>query len=63
MYLAWRQHVLSQRLHQRIEQGAAIAYPARHGGAIQIHAMACINNRLPIQRLVIGKLGDQDMGQ
>lgn len=63
MYLARCQHVLTQRLPQRIKEGAAITYSARHGGAIQLHAIACINNRLSIQRLVIGKRGDQDMGQ
>ena len=63
MHFARRQHIPSQRLHQRAQQRTACADPARHGGAVQIHAGTGMDGRLPIQRLMVREFRYEDMGQ
>jgi hypothetical protein len=49
------------RIDERAQQGAGGTDPAGQQCAVQIDAVARVDHRLPIQRQVIGKLGDQNM--
>src|ERR1700733_6179364 len=55
--------MLLNRIHQRAEQIAGAADPAGQRRAGDIHALAGVNLRLPVQWQVIAELGNDDVGQ
>ena len=46
-------------LDQRLEQPADLADPVGHGRAVEVDAFTGVDLRLPIERQVVGVLGDQ----
>lgn len=61
MNFVGRQHMLAQRIHQGIEQFTGCANPVGQRGTIEIDSFPYINLGLPIERAVVGILGNQHM--
>ena len=61
--LGGRQHVVAHGGYQGSQQLAGCADPAGQRGTVQVDAFAGVDVRLPVERLMIGILRDQHMGQ
>lgn len=54
---------VADRLHQRVEQEGHGANPPSQDRAVELDAAAGVDHALPVQRLVIAVLRDQDVGE
>ena len=57
------EHMPRESFDQRLHQTETSADPLSHGRALQFHAFAGIDLRLPVKRQVIAELRDQHMSQ
>jgi hypothetical protein len=55
--------MLPDRLHQRTQQRRRAAHPVRHGGAVEINAVARIDHALAMQRQTIGVFRNGNVGE
>ena len=63
MQLLGRHDVVGNGFDQRRGQRRHLADPSRHGGAIELDALARIDPGLPVQRQMIAIFADQDVRQ
>ena len=63
MELVGAEHMAADSLDQWLEQGARPTDPVGERGAVEIDAFAGVDLALPIQRQVIGILGNQHVGE
>lgn len=62
MEAARREDMGPQRLDQRVHQCGRASHPVGHGGAGDLHALARVDLRLPVERKVVAVLRHQHMG-
>ena len=53
MDLVGREHVGANVVDKRLKQPADLAYPVRHGRAVEVDALASVDLRLPVERKVV----------
>ena len=56
-------HMTGNPLGQRLHQRRHMTDPARHDGAVDLHAAASVNVGLAMQRQMIAIFGDEDVGE